>query len=109
VRRGKGGKRREVGMDRWPWTQLDPWLKPRASLPIGALLCILRGPTRGRACVPVGIRGQLHRAAQVAGVRRRFAPHQLRDAHALEMSRAGVPWLVIQRQLGHADLGISSA
>jgi integrase len=25
VRRGKGGKRREVGMDRWGWQQLDPW------------------------------------------------------------------------------------
>ncbi|MBV9196653.1 MAG: tyrosine-type recombinase/integrase [Solirubrobacterales bacterium] len=24
VRRGKGGKRREVGMDRWAWEQLDP-------------------------------------------------------------------------------------
>lgn len=24
VRRGKGGKRREVGMDRWAWQQLDP-------------------------------------------------------------------------------------
>jgi hypothetical protein len=25
VRRGKGGKRREVGMDRWAWEQLDPY------------------------------------------------------------------------------------
>jgi integrase len=24
VRRGKGGKRREVGMDRWAWDQLQP-------------------------------------------------------------------------------------
>jgi integrase len=24
VRRGKGGKRREVGMDSWGWEQLDP-------------------------------------------------------------------------------------
>jgi integrase len=37
VRRGKGGKRREVGMDRWAWEQLSPWLKTRASLPVGAL------------------------------------------------------------------------
>ena len=29
VRRGKGGKRREVGMDRWAWEQLDPWLEIR--------------------------------------------------------------------------------
>ncbi len=109
VRCGKGGKRREVGMDRWAWEQLKPWLTVRASLPVGALFCILRGPTRGRPCAPAGIRAQLRRTAQTAGVRRRFAPHQLRHAHAVEMSREGVPLVVIQRQLGHADLGITSA
>ena len=29
VRCGKGGKRREIGMDRWAWEQLDPWLEIR--------------------------------------------------------------------------------
>ena len=109
VRRGKGGKRREVGMDRWAWQQLDPWLAHRSALPVGALFCVLRGPTRGRPCAPAGIRAQLRNTAQAAGVRRRFAPHQLRHAHAVEMSREGIPLLVIQRQLGHADLGITSA
>ena len=52
VRRGKGGKRREVGMDRWAWEQLDPWLAIRAGLPVGALFCVLRGPTRGRPALP---------------------------------------------------------
>jgi site-specific recombinase XerD len=104
VRRGKGGKRREVGMDRWAWEQLTPLLKLRATLPVGALFCVLRGPTAGRPWAPAGVRSQLHHAAARAGVRRRFAPHQLRHAHAVEMSREGVPLLVIQRQLGHADL-----
>jgi len=45
VRRGKGGKRREVGMDRWAWEQLEPWLSIRDRLPVGALFCVLRGPT----------------------------------------------------------------
>jgi site-specific recombinase XerC len=27
VRRGKGGRRREVGMDAWGWTELHPWLE----------------------------------------------------------------------------------
>jgi site-specific recombinase XerD len=108
VRHGKGGKRREVGMDRWAWEQLDPWLAIRSTLPVGALFCVLRGPTRGRPCSPAGVRVPLHHAAIQAGVRRRFAPHQLRHAHAVEMSREGVPLLVIQRQLGHADLGITS-
>jgi integrase/recombinase XerD len=46
--------------------------------------------------------------AAAAGVRRRFAPHQLRHAHAVEMAREGVPLIVIQRQLGHSDLDITS-
>jgi len=41
-------------------------------------------------------------------VRRRFAPHQLRHAHAVELAREGVPLNVIQRQLGHTDLGVTS-
>jgi site-specific recombinase XerD len=77
VRRGKGGRRREVGMDAWGWVQLQPWL-------------------------------DLRRTAAAAGVRRRFAPHQLRYAHAVEMAREGVPLIVIQRQLGHSNLGITS-
>jgi site-specific recombinase XerD len=108
VRRGKGGKRREVGMDRWAWERLSPWFRTRASLPVGTLFCVLRGPTRGRPCSAAGLRAQLRRTAARAGVRRRFAPHQLRRAHAVEMSREGVPLVVIQRQLGHADLGITS-
>jgi integrase len=29
VRRGKGGRRREVGMDAWGWEELQPWLERR--------------------------------------------------------------------------------
>ena len=108
IRHGKGDKRREVGMDRWAWAQLEPWLGLRGALPPGALFCVLRGPTRGGPCAPPGIRCQLHHAARDAGVRRRFSPHQLRHAHAVEMSREGISLIVIQRQLGHADLAITS-
>src|SRR5437868_10308744 len=87
VRRGKGGKRREVGMDRWAWEQLGPWLRLRRELPIGALLCVIHGPTAGRRWEASAARKQLHHAAAGAGVRRRFAPHQLRT-HT--QSRAGV-------------------
>jgi len=59
VRHGKGGKHREVGMDRWAWEQLNPWLTLRESLPVGALFCVLRGPTRGRPYSAVGVRVQL--------------------------------------------------
>ncbi len=48
VRHGKGGRRREVGMDAWGWEQLQPWLETRLKLPVGPLFCIVTGPTRGR-------------------------------------------------------------
>jgi site-specific recombinase XerD len=108
VRHRKGDKRREVGMDRWAWSHLEPWLEARRTLPVGRLFCVVRGPTCGRPCAPAGIREQLRHAAVAAGVRRRFAPHQLRHAHAVEMSREGISLIVIQRQLGHADLAITS-
>ena len=37
VRRGKGGRRREVGMDDWAWEQLQPWTNTRLDLPVGPL------------------------------------------------------------------------
>jgi site-specific recombinase XerD len=107
VRRGKGGKRREVGMDRWGWQQLAPWLDYRPALPVGALLCVMHGPTAGRPWSS-SARSTLRELAVAAGVRRRFAPHQLRHAHAVEMAREGVPLTVVQRQLGHANLGVTS-
>jgi site-specific recombinase XerD len=70
-------------MDRWAWEQLAPWPEVRADLPIGTLLCVLHGPTAGRRWEASAARKQLHRAAVEAGVRRRFAPHQLRHAQAV--------------------------
>jgi integrase len=65
VRRGKGGKRREVGMDRWAWNQLDPWTEIRRQLPIGSLLCVIHGPTAGRHGEASAARKRLHHAAPV--------------------------------------------
>jgi site-specific recombinase XerD len=108
VRRGKGGRRREVGMDDWGWQELEPWLDTRVALPAGPLFCVINGRTRGRPWTASGARAELRRMATQARVRRRFAPHQLRHAHAVEMAREGVPLIVIQRQLGHSNLGITS-
>jgi site-specific recombinase XerD len=108
VRRGKGGRRREVAMDDWAREQLEPWLSARIELPIGPLFCVITGPTRGRRWSNAAARTELRNTAQAAGVRRRFAPHQLRHAHSVEMAHEGVPLIVIQRQLGHSNLGITS-
>jgi hypothetical protein len=92
-------------MDRWAWEQIGPWLTLRACLPVGALFCVL-GPNRGRPGSAAGIRVQLRNPAIRAGVRRRFARHQC-GARTPLRCRLGVLLLVIQRQLGHADVGIT--
>ena len=108
IRHGKGNRRRQVGMDAWGWEQLRPWLAVRSELPVGPMLCVIDGPTRGRGWSSAAVRLELHRLAVRGGVRRRFAPHQLRHAHALELAREGVALNIIQRQLGHANLGTTS-
>jgi integrase/recombinase XerD len=72
------------------------------------VLCVIHGPTAGRRWEASAARKQLHHAAAAAGLRRRFSPHQLRHAHAVDTAHEGVPLVVIQRQLGHANLGITS-
>jgi integrase len=108
VRSGKGGRRRKVGMDGWAWEQLEPWQELRVRFPVGPLFCVIHGPTAGRGWESAAARRQLARTAAAAGVRRRFAPHQLRHLHAIELAHEGVPLLVIQRQLGHSHLGVTS-
>jgi DNA-binding transcriptional MerR regulator len=67
-----------------------------------------RRQTRGRPWSGAAVRTEFRRSAGQAGVRRRFTPHQLRHAHALELAREGVPLNIIQRQLGHTNLGTTS-
>jgi site-specific recombinase XerD len=110
VSHGKGDKRREAGMDDWGFEHVAAWLQRRVELPVGPLFCVIDGPTRGRrAWSATSVRAERRTLAVQAGVRRRFAPHQLRHAHAVELAREGVPVNIIQRQLGHTDLGTTSA
>ena len=95
-------------MDAWAWSAIEPWLADRLQLPVGSLFCVIDGPTRGRAWSAPAARVELRHLALRAGVRRRFAPHQLRHAHAVVLAREGVSVNVIQRQLGHANLGTTS-
>jgi site-specific recombinase XerD len=108
IRHGKGDKRREAGMDEFGFEQVAAWLAHRVSLPPGPLFCVIDGSTRGRRWSATAARAELRALAVDAGVRRRFAPHQLRHAHALELAREGVAINIIQRQLGHTDLGTTS-
>ena len=71
-------------------------------------LLVIYGPTQGRPWSAAAVRSELRRHAAAAGVRRRFAPHQVCHAHAVELAREGVSLNVIQRQLGHSNLGTTS-
>jgi site-specific recombinase XerD len=75
VRHGKNDRRREVGMDAWAWSAIQPWLADRLQLSVGPLFCVIDGPTRGRAWSASAARVELRQIALKTGVRRRFAPH----------------------------------
>ena len=86
VRSGKGGKRRIVGMDDWGWEHVARWTERRVQLPIGPLLCILAGPTRGRGWSATAARGELRRLAAHA---RRAPPVCAPSAPACARDRDG--------------------
>ena len=74
-------------MDRWAWGQLTSYLEIRAALPVGALFCVIHGPTAGRRWEASAARKQLRRTAEAAGVRRRFAPHHYADLLVIPIRR----------------------
>jgi integrase len=94
VRRGKGGRRREVGMDRWAWDQLTPYLEVRATLPVGALFCVIHGPTPGRLRRPPL---RAHRVATASA-----KPNATRSTAG---SLTGQPY---HPHIQHCNLGVTS-
>jgi integrase len=108
VRHGKGGRLHEVGMDRWGWDHLRPWLEIRISDAGRPAAVRDRGCDPRAAWASEAARAQVRRVASKAGVGRRFAPHQLRHAHDVELAHEGVPLNVIQRQPGPTNLGVTS-
>jgi hypothetical protein len=77
-------------MDAWGWQQLQPWLATRLELPVGPL-AQRRGAGRSAAD-----RGHGRGAATLC------------PAPAAPRPCGRVPLVVIQRQLGHGNLGITS-
>ena len=66
VRRGKGGKSREVGMDDWAWTQLFEWLEFQRELPVGPMLCTISQPVAGRRWSDSSVRQTFRRGRYLA-------------------------------------------
>jgi integrase len=109
VRQGKGGRRREIGMDAWGWEQLSPGSATGSSCRSGRCSASSTGPLVAGPGRAPGVRVEFRRLAVQAGARRRFAPHQLRHAHAVELAREGVALNVIQRRFGRANLGTTAS
>ena len=103
VLRGKGDRRRVVGLDPGAIAILSRWIDARQTLGINRhprLFCTLKG----EALKPSYVRALLPRLATKAGIEKRVHPHGLRHTHAFELMMEGVPISIIQQQLGHTSL-----
>jgi site-specific recombinase XerD len=103
VQRGKGGKRRVVGVDAGTVALVSRWLEVRKTRHISiaaTLFCTLRGEPMDQSYV----RHLLPRLARKAGVERRAHAHGLRHAFAVDLVRSGAPLYVVRDALGHASI-----
>jgi site-specific recombinase XerD len=103
VLRGKGGKRRTVGLDPGASALLERWIERRSRLGIGGrrpLFCTLQG----RPLKSSYIRTLLPRLARKVGIEKRVHPHGLRHTHAAELAAERIAVNLVQQQLGHASL-----
>jgi len=101
---GKGGREREVPIDRAFFTELAGYLHrerpPGCATP--ECFVVLRGPTAGRALTEAGLRRvfRTHRARSGAT---RVRPHRLRHTYGTELAAAGIDLLVLRELMGHAS------
>lgn len=108
VLHGKGNKARTVGLDAGAMALVKLWLERRRKLGLSngrrRLFCTLKG----KPLMPAYIRQVLPRLAERAGIEKRVHPHALRHTHAAELAQERLPVNVIQQQLGHANLAVTS-
>ncbi len=107
VLRGKGGKRRTIGLDPGAFALVQRWLDMRARWGINGrapLVCTLTGKPVASAYV----RALMKRLQRRAGITKRVHPHGLRHTHAAELAFEGQPMNLIQAQLGHSSLATTS-
>jgi integrase len=108
VRRGQGGRRRQVGMDDWAWEHIEPWLNSAPSCPSGRCSASSADRPAGDRARPAPLArnfGQPPRRPTSAAA---SPPHQLRHAHAVEMAREGIPFAGDPAPARDTNLGITS-
>ncbi|MCE9580129.1 MAG: tyrosine-type recombinase/integrase, partial [Deltaproteobacteria bacterium] len=102
VRRGKGGKRRDVPVGGQAVAALDAWLEVRADLaPDGAHVFVNRD---GGRLTPRSVQRAVRAWCTAAGVVVPATPHALRHSYATHLLDEGVDLRSIQELLGHASL-----
>jgi site-specific recombinase XerD len=107
VLRGKGGRRRTIGLDPGAFAVVERWLDVRAKRGISGrapIICTLKGKPVATAYV----RGLMPRLARRARIEKRVHAHGLRHTHAAELAHEGHPMNLIQAQLGHASLATTN-
>jgi site-specific recombinase XerD len=106
VQRGKGGKRRVVGLDAGTAALVQRWLDLRRKREINgraAVFCTLAGRSIDQSYV----RHLLPRLARKAGVEKRVHAHGLRHAYAVDLEREGATVSQIRDLLGHSSLAVT--
>lgn len=107
VLRGKGAKRRVVGLDPQAMVMVERWRELRTRLAINGrapLFCTIRQGVRGGPLNTAYVREMVAERAAKAGIEKRVHPHALRHTNAYELSQEGVPVELIRRHLGHTSL-----
>ena len=79
------------------------------TLPPGPLFCVVEGRTAGvDASGATQVREKFADLQAAAGIRKRFRPHQLRHTMMCELILEGKNIVIVQRQLGHANLAVTT-
>ena len=103
VLKGKGGKRRVVGIDAETARELHDWIASRPNNANGLLFASHKGCRLDTGYV----RKLAARHAILGGIDRRVHVHGFRHTGACKLARRGVDIRIIQRQLGHSSLAVT--
>jgi integrase len=103
VLKGKGGKRRVVGIDAETARELDDWITARPHNAQGLLFASHKGSRLDTSYV----RKLSARHAILGNIGKRVHVHGFRHSGACTLARRGVDVRIIQRQLGHSSLAVT--